>query len=67
MINYIKASLDELLNKVSWPTLSQLQSSSLVVGMCSIIIAILIYLMDLGSQNLMSTFFKVAEKVKEWF
>ncbi len=67
MINYIKASLDELLNKVSWPTPSQLQSSSLVVGMCSIIIAILIYLMDLGSQNLMSTFFKVAEKVKEWF
>ena len=59
MINYIKYSIDELMNKVSWPTLSQLQSSSLVVGVCSVIIAVVIYLMDLGSQNLFEQFFNL--------
>ena len=59
MINYIKSSIDELMNKVSWPTLSQLQSSSLVVGVCSVIIAVVIYLMDLGSQNLFEQFFNL--------
>jgi len=59
VINYIKSSIDELMNKVSWPTLSQLQSSSLVVGVCSVIIAVVIYLMDLGSQNLFEQFFNL--------
>jgi len=59
VINYIKSSFDELRNKVSWPTLNQLQSSSLVVGVCSVIIAVIIYLMDLGSQNLFEQFFNL--------
>ena len=45
--SYIKSSYDELVNKVSWPSWSELQSSSIVVAIASIIIALIIYLMVL--------------------
>ena len=57
MIGYIKSCYDELKNKVSWPTLTQLQASSLVVAICSVLIAIIIYFMDSGSKNLIKLFF----------
>ena len=44
--SYIKSSYDELINKVSWPTWSDLQSSSIVVAIASAIIALIIFLMD---------------------
>ena len=44
--SYLKSSYDELMNKVSWPTWSELQSSSIVVAIASLIIALIIYLMD---------------------
>ena len=37
--SYIKSSYDELINKVSWPSWSDLQSSSIVVAIASAIIA----------------------------
>ena len=57
MIGYIKSCYDELRNKVSWPTLTQLQASSLVVAVCSIFIAIIIYMMDTSSKKLIDLFF----------
>lgn len=45
---YIEESVDELTNKVSWPTWSELQSSGIVVLIATFIIAALIYVMDLG-------------------
>lgn len=50
---YIKESTDELLNKVSWPTWSELQSSAVIVLVASVIFAIIIYLMDTTFSNLM--------------
>ncbi len=47
---YIKESYDELMNKVSWPTWSELQSSSIVVAIATVIIALIIYLMDSAFQ-----------------
>jgi len=44
--SYIKSSYDELINKVSWPSWSDLQSSSIVVAIASAIIALIIFLMD---------------------
>ncbi|MAW31539.1 MAG: preprotein translocase subunit SecE [Flavobacteriales bacterium] len=44
--SYLKSSYDELINKVSWPSWSELQSSSIVVAIASLIIALIIYLMD---------------------
>ena len=50
---YIKESTDELLNKVSWPTWDELQSSSVIVLVASVIFALIIYLMDTSFSNLM--------------
>ena len=44
--SYIKSSYEELVNKVSWPSWSELQSSSIVVAIASLIIALIVFLMD---------------------
>jgi preprotein translocase subunit SecE len=43
---YINETTDELVNKVSWPTWSELQSSAVVVMVASVIIAIVVFAMD---------------------
>ena len=43
---YIKSSFDELFKKVTWPSWPELQSSSIVVAISTVIIALIIYLMD---------------------
>jgi preprotein translocase subunit SecE len=54
---YIKESYDELMNKVSWPSWSELQSSSIVVAIATIIIALIIYIMDSAFSNVMKLFY----------
>ena len=53
LINNIKASYDELVNKVSWPTWSELMNSAVVVLIASVIIALIVALMDISFENLM--------------
>ena len=43
---YIQEAYDELLNKVSWPTWKELQSSAIVVMLASLLIALMVGLMD---------------------
>ncbi len=50
---YISESVDELVNKVSWPTWSELQSSSVVVMIASVIFALIIFVMDRSFMRLM--------------
>ena len=57
--SYIKSSYDELINKVSWPTWSQLQNSTIVVAIASIIIALIIYLMDSVFSNILNVFYSL--------
>jgi len=54
---YIKESYDELINKVSWPSWSELQSSSIVVAIATVIIALIIYTMDSAFSNMMKLFY----------
>ena len=54
---YIKDSFDELLHKVTWPTLEELQNSSVVVAIASLIIALIIFVMDQVFSKLMSVFY----------
>ncbi|MFO8129651.1 MAG: preprotein translocase subunit SecE [Bacteroidales bacterium] len=56
---YMKESYDELIHKVSWPTWSELQSSAIVVSIASLIIAIVVYLMDISFQTLLEQFYKL--------
>jgi len=53
IINYIKESYTELVQKVSWPSASELTNSAIVVLIASIIIALIVWLMDLGFENIM--------------
>ena len=43
---YIKESYNELINKVTWPSWSKLQSTSVVVIIASAILSLTILLMD---------------------
>ncbi|MBP9990716.1 MAG: preprotein translocase subunit SecE [Bacteroidales bacterium] len=44
--NYVRSSYDELVHKVSWPTFKELQSSSVVVAVAAIILALIVFAMD---------------------
>jgi len=57
--NYIKESTDELLHKVSWPTWSELQSSSVIVLIASVIFALIIFVMDSTFSRLMQEIYKL--------
>ena len=51
--NYCKESYDELVHKVSWPTRKELSSSAVVVLYASLLIALVVFLMDVCFENLM--------------
>lgn len=44
--DYFKESYDELVNKVSWPTWAELQSSAIVVSIAALVFAMMIFVMD---------------------
>ncbi|HRS38795.1 MAG: preprotein translocase subunit SecE [Bacteroidota bacterium] len=56
---YIKDSYRELVEKVSWPTWEELQSSVIVVMVATAIIGLVIFLMDLGFAGIMNLFYKI--------
>ena len=49
----IQESYNELVNKVSWPTKSELANSTIIVMVASIILALVIWLIDLGINEIM--------------
>jgi preprotein translocase subunit SecE len=55
--SYIKSSYDELINKVSWPTWAELQNSTIVVAIATVIIALIIYIMDSAFSNVLNIFY----------
>ena len=50
---YVIESYNELVNKVTWPTWSDLQSSTVVVLIASVILALVIFLMDVISKGIL--------------
>lgn len=48
---YVKESYDELVHKVTWPTWPNLQSTTIVVLIATMILAIIIFMMDLVSKQ----------------
>ena len=53
MIKRIKESYNELVHKVSWPTMSELTSSAVVVLEASLLIALVVFSMDQVFQMVM--------------
>lgn len=54
-----KEYMDELLYKVQWPSLEELQSSTVTVLIASILIALVIFIMDIVFQNSMSGLYSI--------
>ena len=52
-MGYIKDSYKELVEKVSWPSFTQLQSSTIVVMVASLIFAIIVLVMDVLFETVM--------------
>lgn len=50
---YLIESYIELVNKVTWPTWANLQSSTVVVLVASIILSLLIFFMDVISKGVL--------------
>jgi len=53
MKDYVVDSYNELRHKVSWPTLKELQSSSVLVLVASFIMAGVVYLLDASFGQIM--------------
>ena len=58
MFKYVKESYNEFVNKVTWPTFPQLQSSTIVVMVASVIFAVVVLAMDVTFENVMAGIYK---------
>ena len=56
---YLKDAYNELVNKVSWPTWAELQSSAVVVMVASLIIALVVFAIDLAFQGTLNLFYQM--------
>jgi len=56
---YLKLSADELVNKVTWPTWDDLQESTIIVMVASLVIALVIYVIDIVSSGALGFFYQI--------
>lgn len=54
---YIKEAYNELVHKVTWPSLSELQTSAVVVLIASLIISLILLVMDMSSNKLLGIYY----------
>ena len=57
-IAFVRESIDEIRTKVTWPKYRDLQQSSILVLVASLIFALVIGLIDYGFQNIMELYYK---------
>jgi len=58
-VNYCKACYDELAHKTTWPTRAELTHSAMVVLSASLIIALVVWVMDIVFKNIMAFVYSV--------
>ena len=51
--SYFRDSYNELMEKVTWPKWQQLQQSTMIVLVATLVITAIVWLLDLGSSNLL--------------
>jgi preprotein translocase subunit SecE len=56
---YLQEVYTELVHKVSWPTWKDLQSSALIVMIASLLIALVVFVMDITFENVMDVVYKM--------
>jgi preprotein translocase subunit SecE len=57
--NYFSASYRELTEKVTWPTWSQLQQSTVIVLVATVLITLMVWLMDTASSQLLKLIYSL--------
>jgi preprotein translocase subunit SecE len=57
--NIWNQSVDELLNKVTWPTWDELRESAIIVLVSSVVFAFIVWGVDLGLGYGLDTFYKL--------
>ena len=57
IVDNIKASYNELVHKTSWPTTKELASSSVVVLIASLILALIVWFLDFCFESLMTAIY----------
>jgi preprotein translocase subunit SecE len=55
----IRESYNELVNKVTWPTWSELLDSTRVVLVATVLIALIIFLMDVVSKQILTLIYNM--------
>ena len=63
-MGYIKESYKELVEKVSWPSFSSLQSSAILVMVASLIFALIVLVMDGSFDGAMDAIYKLLGGLK---
>ena len=59
--NSLELTFDELVNKVTWPTWEELQSSAIVVLVASIIIALIVFAIDSVFEYAFELFYSITQ------
>ena len=57
--NYFQESYHELVHKVSWPTWQELQSSTMIVLIATVIITLVVWGMDALSNVVLTQYYKM--------
>ena len=57
--NYIKESYHELVEKVTWPSGSQLQQSTAIVLIATLVIMLMVSLMDFASSEVLKLIYSL--------
>jgi len=57
LTEYFRESYEELVHKVTWPTWTELQNSAVVVSIASLIIALVVFMMDITFENILKFFY----------
>jgi preprotein translocase subunit SecE len=55
---YFKESYKELLEKVTWPTWAQLQQSTMIVLVATMVITAIVWLMDFAASGILQFIYK---------
>ncbi|HNB80676.1 MAG TPA: preprotein translocase subunit SecE [Chitinophagaceae bacterium] len=58
VLNYFEQAYDELIHKVTWPTWSELQQTTLITLASIIMLTLVIFAMDGASELVFETFYK---------
>lgn len=59
LVSYVRNSYNELVHKVTWPSIKELQSSALVVMIAALVIAVIVLVMDLAFDGIMQFIYKL--------